>query len=79
MIKQFRTIIQTKKVYIAVKHLNPCFQTTSVQNKYLEVLFGKCGAYKSEYTLKNLLSQNMVHLLETQSKGHQLVLLIQLS
>ena len=50
-----------QKVNIAVKHLNPCFLTTSVQIKYLEVLFGKSGAHKSKYTLKPLLSQNMVH------------------
>ena len=29
--------------------------------KYLEVLFGKSGKYKSKYTVKPFLSQNMVH------------------
>ena len=32
------------------------------RKKYLKVLFlGKSGAFKSKYTLKPLLSQNMVH------------------
>ena len=37
-----------------MKHLNICFLTTSVQKKYLQVLFGKSSAYKSKYTLKPL-------------------------
>ena len=32
-----------------MKHLTPCFLTTFVPHMYLEVLFEKCGAYKSEY------------------------------
>ena len=51
-----------RKCYIAVKHLDPCFLTTLVKSKYLEVLLGKSDAYKSKCTLKTLLSQNMVHL-----------------
>ena len=31
------------------------------KKKYIEVLFGKSGTYKSIYTLKPILSQNMVH------------------
>ena len=31
--------------------------------KYWEVLFGKSDAYKSKYTLKPLLNQNMVNLI----------------
>ena len=46
----------SQKVHITVKHLNPCFLTTSIQNKYLEELFGKSGPYKSKYTLKPLLN-----------------------
>ena len=63
MIRHVRIILPTnivsKKAHIAVKHLNPYFLTTYVQNKYLVVHFGKSGAYK--YTLKPMLSQNMVH------------------
>ena len=42
---------------------NRVFWTTKVlgYQKYLEVLFGKFGTYKSKNTLKPLLSQNMVH------------------
>ena len=47
--------------YPILEYLNPCFLTTSVKNKYLEVLFGKYGEYKSKYTLKPILCQNMVH------------------
>ena len=57
------------KVHIAVKQLNPCFVNTSVQNKYLKVIFGKSGAYKSKYSLKPLLRQNMVHFTSTTKSG----------
>ena len=40
-------------VFYKKKVLNP--------KKYLKVLFGKSGTYKSKYTLKPLLSLNMVH------------------
>ena len=56
------------KLHIAVKYLIPCFLTTFVHHKYLEVFFEKSGAYKSKYIHKPLLSQNMVHLLEEQSQ-----------
>ena len=39
--------------HIFLKHLKPCFLTSFV-------LFGKSAVYKSKYTLKPLLSQNMV-------------------
>ena len=65
MIEQLTIIILkkycNKKCYIAVKHLDPCFLTTLVISKYLEVLLGKYGAYKSNYTIKPLFSQNMGH------------------
>ena len=55
MIEQLRINILknivSKKKYIAVKHLNPCFLTTFVKSRYLEVLSEKSGAYKSNYTL----------------------------
>ena len=53
---------QSHKRHNAVKNLDPCLQTTLVKNKYLEVLWGKYGAYQSKFTLKPLLIQNMVHL-----------------
>ena len=40
------------KLYMSVKQLDPCFLTTLVRSKYLEVLMGKSGAYKSKLTLK---------------------------
>ena len=49
-------ICSTQNIQIAVKHLNLCFLTTYVQNRYLEVLFGKSGENKFKYTLKHLLS-----------------------
>ena len=51
-----------KKKYCA-QWVHICWRTwtTYVQNKYLKELFGKSGAYKFKYTLKRLLSQNMVH------------------
>ena len=52
--------IASKKLYIAVKHLDPCFLTPLVGSKYLEVLLGKCGAYKSKFTFKTLFSKNLV-------------------
>ena len=55
----FKYCIQ--KWLIAVKHLDPCFLTTLVKYKYLEIILGKSGAYKSKCTLKPLLSQNMVN------------------
>ena len=61
MIEQLKLIIYKNFVLCAVKHLDPCFLTTLVKSKYLEVLLGKSGAYKSKYTLKPLLSQDMVH------------------
>ena len=51
-----------QKLHIAVKHLDPCFLTTLVKYKYLEVILGKSGAYKSKCTLKPLLSQKIGHL-----------------
>ena len=64
--RAFRWLLTRKKhciqkVYIAVKHLDPCFRTTFVKSKYLEVLLGKSGAYKYKCTLKLMLSKNMVH------------------
>ena len=51
-----------------MKHLDPCFLTTLVKSNYLKVLLGKSGAYKSKYTLKSLLGQDMVHFsLQTKS------------
>ena len=44
-----------------MKHPNPCFLTTYVQNKHLEVFFGKVGAYKMKYIFKPLQSQNVAH------------------
>ena len=62
MISQLRMNLQKDpKKHIAVKHLNPGFLTISVQNNSIEVMFGKSGTYKSKYTLKYLLSRNMVH------------------
>ena len=49
-----------QKVHFAVKHLNPCFLATSVQNKYLEVFFGKSCACIYKYTIEPLLNQNRV-------------------
>ena len=54
-------LLWIRKQHIAPKHLDPCFLTTLVKSKYLEVFLGKSGAYKSKYTLKPLLSQDMVH------------------
>ena len=44
------------KWYIAMKHLDPCFLTTFIKSKYLEVLLEKSGAYKSNFTLSFMLS-----------------------
>ena len=35
-----------------MEHQNPCFLTTSKQNKYLEILFGKSGANIAKYNFK---------------------------
>ena len=56
-----------QKVYIAVKHLNPFFIITYVHNKYMECFFGKFGTYKFKYTLKPLLSQNVMYFSFTSS------------
>ena len=69
LIKQLRIVLQKhciQKVHIALKHLNPCFLTNSVQNKY-RYFFGKSGAYKD--TLKPLLNQKKSILLKQQSLG----------
>ena len=60
MIKQVRMVLQ--KNIASNEYTYFCSTwTTSVENKYLEVFFEKSGAYKRKYTLKPLLSQNMVH------------------
>ena len=65
MIEQLKIILyknfDSANNTFAVKHLDQCFLTILVKSKYLEVLLGKSGAYKSKYTLKPLLSQAMVH------------------
>ena len=45
-----------QKWYIAMKHLDPCFETTFIKSKYLEVLLAKSGVYKSSFTLNLMLS-----------------------
>ena len=48
--------------------------------KYLEVLFGKSGAYKSKNTLKQLLSKkNRAIYLKNKVSANEIVLLVQLS
>ena len=53
-------------IFFNGKHVpNRVFLTSSFLSTeakiYLEVLFGTSGTYKFNYTLKSLLSQNMVH------------------
>ena len=58
--------------FFYTKHLQSrVFSSTKVlrPKKYLEVLFGKFGAYKSNYTLKPLLSKNMVNFTLTTKSG----------
>ena len=54
MIGWFLTINASKLGHFEQKKVLGC-------KEYFEVLFGKSGAYKSKYTIKPLLSQNMVH------------------
>ena len=58
MIEQLRIIMEKKNTSSknAVKHLDPCFLTTFVKSRYLEVILEKSSAYKSKYTLKYMLS-----------------------
>ena len=68
------------KWYIAVKHLHPCFLTTFVKSKYLEILLGKSGESKSKCTLKAMWSfkKNGACNLKKEVSTHRLGLVINL-
>ena len=48
-----------RQVLFSSSHISPFLSTK--EKKYFKVLFWKCAAYKSNYALKPLLSQNSVH------------------
>ena len=70
----------SQKLNTVVEHLNPCFLTTFVRHKYLEVPLKQTCAYKSKYTPKQVLRQkcdafNLTH----DVRVRYFILLVQLS